>query len=269
MINTRFSRQSFLGSNAQSAIEKCTVGIVGLCGGGGHIVQQLAHLGILHFVLYDGDNADESNLNRLVLATEADAMAGESKFELAQRRILAIRPNATVMGCARRWQDNAGALRGCDFVFGNVDRFSERQQLEAFCRRYLMPLIDIGMDVHQAGDEPPRMGGQVILSMPGHPCMFCMGFLNDEKLAREASQYGAAGGRPQVVWPNGVLASTAVGIGIALVTDWDQSIRGAVYLMYDGNRSTISPHPRMQYLAITDCPHYPIDQVGEPVFRRL
>lgn len=269
MLDTRFSRQSFLGSKAQPAMERCRVGVVGLGGGGGHVVQQLAHLGFLHFVLYDGDNADKSNLNRLVLASEADAMSGESKLELARRRVLAIRSNAAVEGRSSRWQDDAGPLRSCDVVFGCVDRFVERQQLEAFCRRYLMPLIDIGMDVHQAGDEPPRMGGQVILSMPGHLCMFCMGFLNEEKLAKEASQYGAAGVRPQVVWPNGVLASTAVGIGVGLVTDWDRKIRGPLYLMYDGNRSTVTPHTRMQYLPMAECPHFPLDQVGEPVFRRL
>ena len=30
------------------------------------------------------------------------------------------------------------------------------------------------------------MGGQVILSMPGSPCMTCLGFLNEASLAREA-----------------------------------------------------------------------------------
>ena len=100
---------------------------------------------------------------------------------------------------------------GCDLVFGSVDTFAGRHELEVACRRYGIPYIDIGMDVYEVPGEPPRMAGQIILSMPGCACMWCLQFLDEEKLAREAQQYGDAGGRPQVVWPNGVLASTAVG----------------------------------------------------------
>ena len=114
----------------------------------------------------------------------------------------------------------AGALASCDIVFGCVDGFAERRELEIACRRHLIPLIDIGMDVHIVGKEPPRMGGQVILSMPGSRCMKCLGFLSDASLAREAALYGDAGPRPQVVWPNGVLASTAVGVAVDLLTNW-------------------------------------------------
>ena len=65
------------------------------------------------------------------------------------------------------------------------------------------------MDVHDCKEKGFLISGQVILSMPGHPCMRCCGFITDERLKQEAERYGAAGARPQVVWPNGVLASTA------------------------------------------------------------
>ncbi len=269
MKSERFSRQSFLGVDSQAAIERAIIGIVGLGGGGGHIVQQCAHVGFLNYRLYDADPAEQSNLNRLVIATEADAVAGTPKVELARRRILAIRSTAKVETFLCRWQDQPEPLRGCDIVFGCVDSFAERRELEAGCRRYLLPLIDIGMDIHQAGDEAPVMGGQVILSMPGGPCMFCLGFLTEEKLGREAQKYGATGGRPQVVWPNGVLASTAVGIAINLLTNWTRSKPQTVYLAYRGNDGTLIPHPRLEYLKNAPCPHYPPDQVGDPVFKTL
>ena len=44
------------------------------------------------------------------------------------------------------------------------------------------------------------LAGQVILSMPGEACMWCMGFLDDEKMAFEDQRYGDAGDNPQVVW---------------------------------------------------------------------
>ena len=233
MGNDRFSRQSFLGENSQAAIESAVVGVVGLGGGGSHIVQQLAHVGFLNYVIYDGDAADVSNLNRLVIAGEADAEAGVLKVELAKRRILSIRSDAKVETFRYRWQDDPEPLRYCDIAFGCVDSFAERRELEIACRRHLVPLIDIGMDVHLSGDEPPRLGGQVILSMPGGPCMSCLEFLTEARLGREAAKYGAAGGKPQVVWPNGVLASTAVGIAVNLLTDWTRKLRGPVYLSYN------------------------------------
>jgi hypothetical protein len=39
-----------------------------------------------------------------------------------------------------------------------------------------------------------------------------MGLLTDEKLGGEAARYGNAGSRPQVVWPNGVLAPRPSGL---------------------------------------------------------
>ncbi len=109
------------------------------------------------------------------------------------------------------------------------------------------------------------MTGQVILSMPGHACMFCMNFLNEQTLAQEARQYGAAGPRPQVIWPNGVLASSAIGIAVDLLTDWTRSLRGPVFLSYRGNIGTLQPDNRLKYVPKT-CPHYPLDDVGEPTF---
>lgn len=269
MSDERYSRQSFLGEHSQADIEHAVVGIVGLGGGGGHVVQQLAHVGFLNYRLFDGDGADESNLNRLVTATEAAVGAATVKVELAKHRILSIRCAADVKTFSCRWQSQPEALHGCDIVFGCVDSFAERRELEIACRRHLVPLIDIGMDVHIAGDEPPRMGGQIILSMPGELCMTCLGFLNEASLAREAGQYGDAGPRPQVVWPNGVLASTAVGIAVDLLTNWSRSLHGPVYLMYDGNAGTIMPHPRLIYHDGSPCPHFMPEEVGAAVFKKL
>lgn len=265
MSDERFSRQSFLGENSQEIIEKAIVGIVGLGGGGSHIVQQLALLGFLYYRIYDGDIAEDSNLNRLVGAKESDLAHKTPKIEIAERMIKGLREKAVVDSYPCRWQDKSEPLRNCDLIFGCVDGFSQRRELEACARRYLIPLIDIGMDVHCVGDEPPRMGGHVILSMPGGLCMFCLGFLNQRVLAKEGERYGDAGAQPQVVWPNGVLASSAVGIAVDLLTDWTRSLRDVVYLEYDGNKGTVKPHVRLEYLEDRSCPHYQADQVGDPV----
>jgi molybdopterin-synthase adenylyltransferase len=264
----RYSRQGFLGEAGQRAIETARVGFSGLGGGGSHIAPQSAHLGVQNFVLFDADNGDETNMNRTMTLVDSDIAAGTLKVEAAKRRILEINPRAKIKGYPCRWQDRPKELQTCDLIFGCVDSFSERQQLEAFCRRHLICYIDIGMDVFQGNEGPPAMSGQVIVSMPGGPCMFCMGFLSEEKLGREANNYGAAGGRPQVVWANGVLASTALGLAVEILTHWTQAPRGPIFLSYRGNDGTITPDVRLPHIPKI-CPHYPPEQIGDPVFKKL
>jgi molybdopterin-synthase adenylyltransferase len=263
MSSERFSRQSFLGPDSKERIARCTVGVPGLGGGGSHVIQQLAHIGFQRFVIYDGDVVEESNLNRLVGATSIDVPAGTPKLHIAKRMIFGLQHNASVRGFAGRWQDNPEPLRECQIVIGCVDSYQGRHELEVACRRYLMHYIDIGMDVH--GEEPPVIGGQVILSSPGSLCMRCMGFLTDTKLAEEAARYGKAGARPQVVWPNGVLASTAIGLAVDIVSGWTRRALPYAYLVYDGNKGTVKESATLRNLIIPACPHFPDVEVGDPV----
>ncbi len=266
MSRDRHSRQSFLGPDAQEAISRCAIAVVGLGGGGSHIVQQLAHIGFQRYVVYDADAVEDSNLNRLVGAKTVDALAATPKIHIAKMLIYGLQPKANVTAFPCNWQERPEPLRECQIVFGCVDSYKGRQELEVNCRRYLMHYIDIGMDIH--GKDKPVIGGQVILSSPNNPCLTCMGFLTQEKLGQEAARYGAAGARPQVVWPNGVLASTAVGISVDLVTGWTRRQRPFVYLVYDGNAETLSESLTVRGLKST-CDHFPATDVGDPIFVEL
>lgn len=261
-----YDRQSFLGPNSQYLFENITVGIVGYGGGGSHIGLQLAHVGVVNQVIFDDDKTEDTNLNRLVGAWSSDVMESSPKTSIADRTIKKVIPHANVI-LAGRWQQDAAKLQRCDIVVGCVDSYLERNQLEAQCRRYLIPYIDIGMDIHEL-EGKLSMSGQVILSMPDQPCMTCFGFLTEDKLKREAAKYGNVGGRPQVVWPNGVLASTAVGILIELITAWTQQHRSSAYLAYDGNLGTIEQHVRARFIK-EECQHYQIKDAGPPFFKQL
>lgn len=263
MTTERYGRQSFLGADAEESIARCTVAVVGLGGGGSHVVQQLAHIGFQRYVLYDGDVVEETNLNRLIGTQARDAGAETPKLHVAKMMILGLQPAATIRGYAKKWQDEPEPMRDAQIVIGALDGYAARRELEIACRRYLMHYIDIGMDVH--GDNPPVIGGQVILSSPGGPCMTCMGFLTLEKLAAEARRYGNAGSRPQVVWPNGVLASTAAGLAVDLVSGWTRKNRSYAYLAYDGNAGTLKPSITLTGLEGRTCAHFHDGDVGNPV----
>jgi molybdopterin/thiamine biosynthesis adenylyltransferase len=263
-----FLRQSFLGLNSQMLLSYVKVGIIGLGGGGSHVVQQLAHLGIINFNIFDADHIESSNHNRLIGGWFTDISLKVKKTLIASRLIKKINPTAKVNIITDRWQENPNSLKECDLVIGCVDSYNERDQLESILRRNLIPLIDIGMDVHKANLDDYSISGQVILSMPGGPCMRCMGFITEEKLSNEAKKYGEAGGRPQVVWPNGVLASTAVGILVDLVTGWSKIKHRIGFITYDGELGLLANSPRISYLP-ENCTHYKLENTGDQIFKKL
>jgi hypothetical protein len=258
-------RQSFLGADSDEMLAGTTVGIVGLGGGGSHVAQQLAHVGIGSFVLVDPDIIEETNLNRLVGGTCADVEAATPKVQIAMRVIKGVRPNAQVNPIKANWQTAGDALKLCDVIVGGLDSVRAKDELDAFCRRFLVPYIDQGMDVH-GGAGRHLISGQVIMSSAGHPCLRCFGVVTEGALEQEGRNYGAAGGKPQVVWPNGVLASTAVGLVMQMVTPWFGTPVESAYLEYDGNTGTIGHSYRVKHLSGRPCPHYPVHERGDPLF---
>jgi molybdopterin-synthase adenylyltransferase len=204
----------------------------------------------------------------MVSLTEDDVASGHLKTGVISRLIHAVNGKATVIEIPAKWQTRHELLRDRTAIFGCVDSFAEREQLERYARRYLVPYIDVGMDVH---GTPGRhaISGQVILSLPGHPCMRCMGFLTEERLAEEAKRYGAAGARPQVIWPNGTLASIAVGKFMSLVTPWHGELQPALFTEYDGNRLTVQPSRKLLHLIGHQCPHFAgPGALGDPLWAK-
>lgn len=260
------SSQDFLGPDSQTKLQGVTAAVVGLSGGGSHVVQQLAHVGVGRYVLVDFDIIKRSNLNRLVGGTVADVVAKRPKVEIAQRVIKTVNLHAEVLPCCSKWQEAMAVLRGCDVIFGCVNSFRERDELERFARRYLIPYIDLGMDVNPV-PSGFGIGGQVVLSSAGGPCLRCLGIISDERIRREAEQYGAAGSRPQVVWSNGVLASLAVGLFVQLICPWHAAPVSTACCEFDGNRHRVETN-RLGHAGDLKCRHFRDDELGDQFFSR-
>lgn len=122
-MKERSKRQSFLGSQSDRILGDCTVAIVGLGGGGSHIAQQLAHLGVGNFLMIDPDCVEESNLNRLVGATAEDASQGTRKTSVAARLVAGVNPPARVEPLDGKWQEIHQRLRSSDIIFGCLDTY--------------------------------------------------------------------------------------------------------------------------------------------------
>lgn len=265
-MTDQLSRQAFLGDDSDDIFARAKVGIVGFSGGGSHIGQQLAHVGVLDYVIIDAKNMAQKHLHRLVGATADDVEKRTPKAKIAERLIKGIRPTADVNAIVDTWQQNQLWLRDRTAIIGCVDSYSEREQLERFSRRLLIPYIDVGMNVF-AINGSYHIAGQAVLSSPGHSCLRCMGIITEEKLKEEAAKYGAAGPAAQVIWPNGVLASTAVGLFVQLVCPWHKLSSASAYLEYNGNTPMLIPSPRMEFAINAPCPHFRTSDVGDPMFQ--
>jgi molybdopterin/thiamine biosynthesis adenylyltransferase len=266
----RLNRQNLaIGPESDAQLASATVAVVGVSGGGSHVVQQLAHQGIGTLIAVDDQTVDESNLGRLVGATEAD-IDKTLKVDLARRVATGIDSSIEVLRVVERFPSKAAIdiLRQADVVVACLDRFDAREAINAFCRRYLIPLVDIGMEIRSAGERLARADGQLIVSLPGHPCMRCW-FLTDADLEQERQDRPAgydrnpnAPGDPQVVSMNGVLASEACNCVLDLITGYSGGRRGAKIWQYEGRTGQLEqcelPSDR------EDCPACAEEGCGDP-----
>lgn len=263
---TDYVRQSFLGHDAQNILAEVRVGLIGYSGGGSHFGQQFGHIGVGHFVVVDPKIIVATHRPRFIGSEPKDVEFGRLKVDIAERQIKRGNPDAIVEKFKTPWQEATNALLECDILFGAVDSYKERAELERFCRRNMIPLIDIGMDVRVLENNQYTISGQVIQSLPGGHCMRCCNFITDDKLKREAENYGDAGPAPQVIWANGVLASTAVGWGVSLFCPWRDVPKIFRWLSYDGDTGELkTPALVKGYLSKTPCTHHPMVEMGDPL----
>lgn len=256
MIDT--SRMSFLGAPGLARLRAATATVVGAGGGGSHIVQQLAHIGIGRIVVIDPDRLETSNVNRVVGVTYRDIGRGKAnllvkRFSSLGAQLVAVHARAeTLQG--RRW------IARSDVVLGGLDGFRPRDNVERICRSALVPYIDIGLTITigQAGTVS-AVGGQIVTSVPNGPCLRCVGVITDESLARDREEYVAGPPEQQVIPMNGILASQAVTIALALLTGFSTSHPLPPHLLYDGLEHSLRSNT---YLPDVPCPHYPLEDAG-------
>ena len=144
----------------QALLAGKTVAVIGCGGLGGHIIDQLARIGVGALRVVDGDVFEESNLNRQLLAT-AETL-GTSKAEAAAARVKAIDPAVQVTAHpVFLTRDNARELlTSCDAVLDALDSIEARRILSEACAELGIPLVygAISGWVAQAGVSMPGDG---------------------------------------------------------------------------------------------------------------
>lgn len=85
---------SLIGKDKFNKLEKVSVLVVGLGGVGGYAFEALVRSGIKNITIIDGDNVEESNLNRQIISSNKNI--GKPKVEVAKERALEINPNLNI-----------------------------------------------------------------------------------------------------------------------------------------------------------------------------
>lgn len=228
-VDEEYMRQALIiGRDGQEVLRTSTVAVVGAGGGGSHIVQQLLYAGLGTVVVVDPDVYESSNRHRLVSGERKDV--GRPKVDIFHRLAKRIGLGSRVrrVRAAVPESEAVEELLKADVIVGCVDTLFSRADLQEIASRYLIPYVDIGATirpVQNGEDDEPRVvvSGNIFTFIPGSFCMWCSGFLDQEKLKRE--QGGPMRGyfeknseEAQVISFNGLLASQAVSEVLQLLT---------------------------------------------------
>ena len=130
-----------LTEEACQILRKKRVLVVGCGGLGGHIIDQLARIGVGFLRVVDGDVFDASNLNRQLLSSVP--LLGISKAKAAADHIARVNPDVAAEAVEEfLTKDNAAALiAGCDVVMDALDNIESRKLLSAACEQANIPYI--------------------------------------------------------------------------------------------------------------------------------
>ena len=130
-----------LTEEACQILRKKRVLVVGCGGLGGHIIDQLARIGVGFLRVVDGDVFEASNLNRQLLSSVP--LLGISKAKAAADHIARVNPDVAVE-TAEAFLSGSNAeslLENCDIVMDALDNIPSRRILAAACEKANIPYI--------------------------------------------------------------------------------------------------------------------------------
>lgn len=268
-----FDRQALVVGD-QAQLTSATVAVVGLCGGGSPVVQNLALAGVGTIIGIDDDVCERTGQHRVVGMQREDWLRGAPKIDVMSRLVGKIDTGARFVGIDARVPEprTLDALVAADVIVGAVDNLRARADLMDVAARFAIPYVDIGVTIRalesMASEPRVAIGGNVYVFIPGGFCAWCCDFVSDAKLRAERqgrddrSYFQNKAGQAQVASFNAAVAGAAVSEVIQLLTAYRGSLldpaalqtgdarqRGA--LKFDGLRGT---HEDWGAVQRADCP---------------
>ncbi len=141
-MDARYERNMPALTEAECAcLRQKRVLVVGCGGLGGHLIDQLARIGIGAIRAVDGDVFEPTNLNRQLLSEVP--LLGVSKAKAAADRVSRVNPDVNTEA-VESYLTEANARRllaGCDAVLDGLDNIESRKILASACAEAKIPYI--------------------------------------------------------------------------------------------------------------------------------
>jgi molybdopterin/thiamine biosynthesis adenylyltransferase len=243
-----------IGMQRADRLRRSAVGVIGCSGTGSPAIEVLARAGVGTFVLVDPQRISPSNLERMHGAYDSDITQPllPYKVEILRRHILAINPKANVtIFVGNLLHDNVlDELLRCDVLLGCTDSSHGRVALSDIAKHFLLPSIDVGVDMSGADGQITNQLADFTTYSPDSPCVFCYGLINSTHLAIElmtdnerairikaAQDAGLRGDNPDHYWSGprqihtvGYLTGAIGSLAAGYVEGW---LTGAFRMPYD------------------------------------
>jgi molybdopterin/thiamine biosynthesis adenylyltransferase len=176
------------GAGALSFLSAMRIGVVGDSGTGSLMIELLLRAGAGEIVIFEFDKADKTNLNRVLHMRLSDVemhrLKSERTAEVIAESGLPTRVTIVEGGDIRNGVV-ADELRGCDVLFGCVDRDWPRLILCEVAYQYLIPFIDLGTEIGLSETEVQSLDTRVSYIAPGRACLKCSGVIKQDRLGLE------------------------------------------------------------------------------------
>lgn len=177
---------SYITEQDQETLLTKTIGVLGCGGNGSFVIEYIARLGVKKIILFDGDDFEETNLNRQLYCTPE--WFDYNKAEVAKQQIQKINSAIEIECYPIYFTHDVGLISECDLIFTELDYAVNMQETRQALRTYLQYKTNsalIGGGLHPRGcqcaiytkdnlnmfDKKTTMMMADNINKPNHPSM--------------------------------------------------------------------------------------------------
>ena len=261
-----FARQKVFGDTVQQQLGQLKVALIGCGGIGAVFAEQLARLGVKHWLLIDPDRLETVNLNRMPGATQQMVDQWWHKVHYVKwliKRVYTIGSHVRALPNSVEDKSVHEEIATADLIVVATDNHKSRQVAQELAIQYTRPLVCLGTHIEVKPNSKPRLYSRVTVPpLGGSWCLMCANVINLQQAALEsapseimdlAEEAGYLDGvdDPAVYWLNSLCASTGVGVIHGMISGFLNLDAGLDWIYDFANSNWLKTNP--EHLHTEDC----------------